>query len=288
MRRLIDQSGLFTRSECARLLDVSESALSLWVNGGTVPRPEVLHRLWHLARSSGRLSAGTQEAFEAMVNKPAAEVSARLGRRVPTVRAYLLEGARQHWLSDLTSLPPGSQEELLGAAFKLLERVRAGGPVAEAPSAGGIAGVFAKDAAVGPGELPGPGRGEAGQVPQVLVSYLLRRLPRSAPAEERPWGQLYASAFELVSGSSSWRNSDLAEKLLEAPNLPVALREHPWFLGDHALPAWGYTDGSIQFWPQGRGKPARGGPAKSVGELEELMRRQVAWSACYGRRTAEA
>src|SRR5207244_2263066 len=43
--RLIDETNLFTRAEWAEILDVSEAAISQWVNDKTLPRPELLRMI---------------------------------------------------------------------------------------------------------------------------------------------------------------------------------------------------------------------------------------------------
>lgn len=90
LRALLTESELFTRSEWARVLNVSEPAISQWVNDKTVPRPDILHMLVDIVSdTNGKGSVEALKRFWAVADTPSEEVSPLGVRMAPTVNEYM-------------------------------------------------------------------------------------------------------------------------------------------------------------------------------------------------------
>lgn len=119
--RLMDESGVFKgRGEWAEFLNVSQSAISQWLNDVTVPRPELLRMIVDLVRSVDAPAREPLQEFERMAARPAAEVSARHGKKFgESVNAYLVRPLLEGFLLDLKGLKAEAQTRVLLKASML-------------------------------------------------------------------------------------------------------------------------------------------------------------------------
>jgi transcriptional regulator with XRE-family HTH domain len=113
LARLLDETGYFSRSEWARFLDVSESALSQWVNDRTIPRADLLRMILDALRAAKGVPAGPLEAFEQLMRKPAEEISPLGTRMLPTVAEYLRKTTLREFGRELRKLPTDQQIKVL-------------------------------------------------------------------------------------------------------------------------------------------------------------------------------
>lgn len=113
LRQLLDETDIFVRSEWAAFLNVSEAAISQWVNDKTVPRPELLRMIVQLVMSKDDAPHNLLQEFEAMASRSANEVSPNWRRFGQSVCAYMLRPLLEGFLLDLKGLKPEAQERIL-------------------------------------------------------------------------------------------------------------------------------------------------------------------------------
>lgn len=120
LRRLLDETDIFSRSQWAEFLNVSTSAISQWLNETTVPRPELLRMILDLVRSVDNAPQGLLQEFDEMAAKPAAAVSTRHGKKFgESVNAYLIRPLLEGFLLDLKGLKVEEQARVLLRASML-------------------------------------------------------------------------------------------------------------------------------------------------------------------------
>jgi transcriptional regulator with XRE-family HTH domain len=110
---LLDETCYFTRSEWARFLGVSTSAISQWVNDKTVPRADLLRIILDVLRTSDGVPPEPLKHFDEVANRPACEVSALGARMMPTVAEYLRRSTFASLGRDLRTLSAKQQETVL-------------------------------------------------------------------------------------------------------------------------------------------------------------------------------
>jgi transcriptional regulator with XRE-family HTH domain len=123
LSRLLDETGVHTREEWQELLQVTQPALSQWVNDRNLPRPEILRAIVAEVRNSNSEHASPIiTIFEEMSAKPASEVSPLFERRAyrgMTVANYLLIPVWRQLQEQVGRLAPDKQEEVLQQALAL-------------------------------------------------------------------------------------------------------------------------------------------------------------------------
>ena len=119
LRRLLDDTGIFNRSEWAEFLSVSTAAISQWVNDNTVPRPELLRMIVDLVRSVDNAPQGLLQEFETMAARPSEVVSPNGKRFGESVSAYLVRPLLDGFLLDLKGLKSEEQARVLLRASML-------------------------------------------------------------------------------------------------------------------------------------------------------------------------
>ena len=127
LQQLLDGTNIFTRTQWAGFLNVSQAAISQWVNDKSVPRPELLRMIVELVRSrDGKPTESTGKApkevlreFEEMASLPAQEVSPNWERFGDSVSAYMVAPFLEGFLLDLKSLDPEAQRRVLLRSSRL-------------------------------------------------------------------------------------------------------------------------------------------------------------------------
>jgi transcriptional regulator with XRE-family HTH domain/energy-coupling factor transporter ATP-binding protein EcfA2 len=89
---LIDRTGVFSRSEWATYLGISESAISQWIHGHTVPRADLLKTIYQTLLHTAGVPREPLEEFQRVAELPAATVSLLGTRMEPTVSEYMKRG----------------------------------------------------------------------------------------------------------------------------------------------------------------------------------------------------
>jgi len=220
------------------------------------------------------------ETFRAMFDRPAGEVSPKLGEKAPSVRAYLLEGARQHWLSELQKQPLGSQEELLESALHMLERKAAGLPAWRATASQESPGNPSGQPVGKPAKSRGSRLRASAGGGMLHISFMRDRFPAPAPPADEAFLHLCRIAYAEVCKSTCKRNPVLVLALMDAPEVPDQLKI-PLFLERVALPAWGCADQRIEFFPLGRQKEPLNRPVRSREELQAAVDATSPYWACF-------
>jgi hypothetical protein len=123
LRRLLDETGVFERREWAEFLRVSESAISQWVRGHTLPRAEYLRKVLWVLRNADDVPSEVLDDFERMAAMPAEEVAPDHSKTIgQTVGDYVLSPLLEAFLRDLKRMdPPDRERFLLEAAAKCAE-----------------------------------------------------------------------------------------------------------------------------------------------------------------------
>lgn len=119
LRRLLDETDIFSRSQWAEFLNVSEAAISQWVTDKTVPRAELLRMIVELIRSVDDAPHEPLREFEKMAAKPSGIVSPNGKRFGESVNAYLVSPLLDGFLLDLKGLQPEKQGRVLLKASRL-------------------------------------------------------------------------------------------------------------------------------------------------------------------------
>lgn len=127
LRNLLDDARLYSRSSWAEILDVSEAAVSQWVNDKTLPRPETLRSIRRIAGESDGVDKGILNTFDQVVSLPALEASPVAKRLNGSLAHYMLTPLIEGFLRSLRSLSAEAQEEVLYSAAEDCRR-RAGHP----------------------------------------------------------------------------------------------------------------------------------------------------------------
>jgi hypothetical protein len=110
---LLDKTGLLDRRGWSIVLGVSESAISQWVGGKTIPRPIHLKMVLATLKRSTNVPLEPLRDFEIMARKPATNVSPLGGRMLPTVAEYMSRPINSDLSRTLAKLSPERQEEHL-------------------------------------------------------------------------------------------------------------------------------------------------------------------------------
>jgi transcriptional regulator with XRE-family HTH domain len=113
IRRLLDDTDYFTRSEWARFLGVSTSALSQWANDKTVPRADLLRIILDVLRSSAGVPPEPLADFDQIARRPAHEVSPLGSRMLPTISDYLGRSTFLRLGNELRGLTAKQQQRVL-------------------------------------------------------------------------------------------------------------------------------------------------------------------------------
>lgn len=125
LNRLIDQTGVFTRSGWATFLNVSEAAISQWLHDKTLPRPETLRMIRGALYDTDGVPHETLEEFERLLQHPAEDVTPHAERMGRSVGDYLIRPLREAFLRCLSTLPPAQQEIVLQNATAACRNVPA-------------------------------------------------------------------------------------------------------------------------------------------------------------------
>jgi transcriptional regulator with XRE-family HTH domain len=103
-----------SRSEWASTLGVSKPAISQWVTGKTIPRPEHLAAIVGTVREDRRAGPEMRARVGELLNAPASELFEKPPAYVgPTLAHYLIKPVREAALKMVNALEPGQQYELL-------------------------------------------------------------------------------------------------------------------------------------------------------------------------------
>ena len=123
LRAILDDTELFIRSDWARVLNVSQPAISQWVNDKTLPRPDILHMMVDIVSdSAGKECTEAEEKFWDVADRPSEEVSPLGGRMKPTIREYMkgatIGGLARSLREEVTreSDHPNSEDKIGGLA----------------------------------------------------------------------------------------------------------------------------------------------------------------------------
>jgi len=114
LRTLLDGTKILSRAEWARVLGVSESAISQWVNDSTFPSPENLRNIFDTLMHDSRVKDELLEEFESIAAKPLQDVSPRAASvSASTINEYLVQPLRERFAKALAALPAWMQENVL-------------------------------------------------------------------------------------------------------------------------------------------------------------------------------
>ena len=122
LQELFDDLSLATRERWAERLNVSQAALSYWVKGTYVPKPEHLNMIVCAVKNDDRIPEEWLQQFENMLQQPLPDVvtspSKPMGR---TLRHYMLRPIYDATFKLLATLPAEKQEKIL---YKMGEECR--------------------------------------------------------------------------------------------------------------------------------------------------------------------
>jgi hypothetical protein len=124
LRGLLDETGVFSRDEWARVLVVSPAAISQWVNDHTIPRASLLRSILDVVkRHCGDRHPALLKFFDT-ARRPADAVSPHGTRMRPTVGHYLVTPVLEGFQRVLETIPPERQEQVLFRAAAECRRLR--------------------------------------------------------------------------------------------------------------------------------------------------------------------
>ena len=112
LRRMLDETKLFTRKEWAKFLDYPESRIADWIAGKRIPKPGQLWMIEQVLRESSSVSVDILQEFTAMTERPARETCPAHAQWVGrTFADYLMREAVQGFLANLSAVPTRAQRE---------------------------------------------------------------------------------------------------------------------------------------------------------------------------------
>lgn len=124
LRRLLEMPDGYSKTEWARLLGVTPSAISQWLGDQTVPRAFVLRAL--VDAVAWRFGPAALDEFWELSDLPATQISPIGGRMSPTVRQYMVEPLVEGFQRLLRTLRPEAQEEVLLDAAEACRAILSG------------------------------------------------------------------------------------------------------------------------------------------------------------------
>lgn len=137
---ILDASGM-TRKEWARALNISESAISQWLNDLSVPKPELLNRFLDLAGRIETATSAVNQFKTTTARLPTQQVTQRLKvervrlerRRFSCLGDYMLEPSLDEWMSRYERATTEERRALLDSApaadrFVAADRFEAAAP----------------------------------------------------------------------------------------------------------------------------------------------------------------
>ena len=111
-----------SRADWAEALEVSKPAISQWLTGKSIPKPEHLASIVGIVRGDPKVSKETKARVNDLLTAPVSELFAEPpGYIGPTLAHYLVKPVREVALKMLDGLEPGQQYEAL---TELAERCR--------------------------------------------------------------------------------------------------------------------------------------------------------------------
>ena len=134
LRRMLDESGIFSRSEWAEYLRVSEPAISQWLNDHTMPKAEHLRKIIWTLRNKDNVPKNLITEYESLLELSAHEVTPHFNRIGNTLGEYVISPLVQTFLMDLKRLNPTEQEKLLLLASERCAEVKGIIPKADVSS----------------------------------------------------------------------------------------------------------------------------------------------------------
>src|SRR5436190_3031343 len=104
--RIFDETNLYSREQWAEILDVSEAAISQWVNDRTIPRPEILRMVVDTIEQDSAVPHALLDDFRALAVLPAAKISPHAPRIGKTLGEYLVAPVLEGFLRTLRAVTP--------------------------------------------------------------------------------------------------------------------------------------------------------------------------------------
>ena len=112
LRRSLDESGRFTRTEWARFLTIPEEALEAWVNDQRLPSSHHLRIIFDCLELAKDVSPVYVAELRELAKRPANEVTPFASITGATLAAYLAEDLADYGVR-LRGLSPEEQREAL-------------------------------------------------------------------------------------------------------------------------------------------------------------------------------
>jgi hypothetical protein len=114
LARIMDGSGVYDRNQWASLCQVSASAISQWISGVTLPRPEILRTVYFTITTTDGFPDDAIAEFRRVAALPAIEATPVHASKVGvSIEVYMLGPIRELFLQSLDALPARAQERLL-------------------------------------------------------------------------------------------------------------------------------------------------------------------------------
>jgi transcriptional regulator with XRE-family HTH domain len=124
LTKLLDETNLFNRREWSEFLNVSQPAVSQWVNDKTIPEPDLLQMILRVLRESDGVPREPLDDFEALMVRPFADISPHGTRLDPTLGDYLLRPLLKGFFRLYDPLPANLKREVLNEASQLCRALR--------------------------------------------------------------------------------------------------------------------------------------------------------------------
>lgn len=126
LKGLLDETGVFSRKQWAELLDVSQSAISQWVNDRSIPQPELLRMVIDVLKDTDGVPRNILEDFQVIATASSRSVSPHGHRFGRSVADYLVSPLRDAFMASLDALPAERKEDVLISCASLSREVLRG------------------------------------------------------------------------------------------------------------------------------------------------------------------
>jgi hypothetical protein len=117
LQRLLDETGVFNRTDWAKFLGVTEEAIGKWLSDELVPRADLLHMLYSCAARAAPHHDAI-DRFEEMASSSSAAVTPHWKTMRPTVWKYMCQNGMDFFGKNFRAMTPEDRNLLFEGSIR--------------------------------------------------------------------------------------------------------------------------------------------------------------------------